>query len=383
VGITACSLERDHYSLNKFGKPLDKNYAKIRDVIVKMAEEAHATLRNRLEALHGTVNQSGSDSSIKRMPYSRNSETQVCSSTRQSTIENMQRATYLLLPDRVPIDQASLGRIVTSVYGPGHDFCPRSPVKGLSISAYTGVPMVRRHAREIYRNARYAPIWDTLSDLLHIDFARGIDDLQWPTGRLTTRTITNHEMYLRELAKRSSEVKNFILDAWNPNNKSTRESKRRKDVFLIVGIKEWNDSEDNTFPRKGSGFSDGGSTVIEDAGPSMTNTTTDASVESTAKIITQAALLESDSKSFVFAVQYRRIKPSHISKLVLEEAKRLGQSTFSGDEHASANHEGFDFELDEPLNETFLERGDLVFNRVEDGEDDLLFQGQEDGDDDM
>jgi len=56
----------------------------------------------------------------------------------------------------------------------------------------------------------------------------------------------------------------------------------------------------------------------------------------------------------------------------------LGQGTFSGDEPEQTNqaqpqqvnaaHDDINFDLDDPLDKDFLERGDLVYSRIELGE---------------
>jgi len=260
----------------------------------------------------------------------------------------MQRATFLLLPDSVAVDHARLGRIVTDIYAPGHNFSPRLPLKGPSLQGFTSQPRIQHQARGIFRNERYEPIRNQLSDLLHIDFSRDQTDVQWSTGTLTTRTFLAHETYLRQLVKNSKEVRDFLNEAWNPGDR-----KNRKEAFLIVGIKEWTDTEVETRSRSST-----------DASPGM------------------------GAGDSVFAVQYRRIKQSPMNKLVLEEAKHWGQSTYSGSDHGkgqprhtSAADEHLDFELDDPLDENFLERGDLIFCRIEVGEDDILVQEPEVEDD--
>jgi hypothetical protein len=352
-----------------------------------MATGSSTIIKHRSKYPRKAVHQGGLGSGVKPVSYSSSSEHNVISSTRKTTFGKMERATYLLLPDSVAVDHARLGRVITDIYAPGHNFSPRWPPVGPNLLGFTSKPRIQRHARGIFRNERYAPIRGELSDLLHIDFSRdGADDVQWSTGTLTTRTFLDHETYLRQLVKKNREVRDFIHEAWSPEDKENR-----REVFLIVGIKEWTEAESDTIERNQSRFSDSGTAIIGETVQSLAPKT-DMLLEDTIKISKQAALPGEDEGDAVFAVQYRRVKQSPMNKLVLQEAKRLGQSTFSGDEterekdqpsQATAADEYLNFELDDPLDETFLERGDLVFNRIELGDDDILIQELDDGSDDL
>jgi hypothetical protein len=373
--------------LNKFGSPSEEAYRAVRDAIIMMATKAPIIMEYRSKFPRKAVIQGGLDSSVKPVSYSSSSGHNVMSGARKTAFGNMLRATYLLLPDSVAIDHARLGRVITDIYAPGHNFSPRLPPEGPNLFGFTSKPRIQRHARGIFRNERYSSIRRELSDLLHIDFSRdGADDVQWSTGTLTTRTFLDHETYLRQLVKKNKEVRDFIHEAW-----SAEEKKNRKEVFLIVGLKEWTEAGFDTIKRNVSGFSESGDTItgeaVQSPAPKM-----DESLEDTVKANKQAGLPVKDEEDAVFAIQYRRIKQSPMNKLVLEEAKRLGQSTFSGDEterekdqpaQPTATDENLNFELDDPLDETFLERGDLVFNRTELGDDDILIQELEDGGDDL
>ena len=80
----------------------------------------------------------------------------------------------------------------------------------------------------------------------------------------------------------------------------------------------------------------------------------------------------------VFAVQYRRIRKSPLNKLTLNDAKYLGPSTFSGLERRDENAEDdFEVELDEQLNEDYLERGNLICSRFHMENNDLLVVSEE------
>jgi hypothetical protein len=260
--------------------------------------------------------------------------------------------------------------------------------------------------------------------------------VHWSTGELATRTLLDHETYLRKL-EGNKDVQDFIRAAWYPENK-----RDKKDVFLIVGVKEWTDADVTAGSTKGYSVR-GKGTVPVGAAANLPTKALDVGGEidnADKKQVSNAGVYEGDA---VFAVQYRRIKKPSGGKLKLDDAKRLGPSTFSGedgfeDDSATLKHRDgvqnagapesgeekgssdtsnrltpdteskgrqtldrvvatvrssntgavtettkspiLNLELDDQLDENYLEHGDEEYGRIDLGHDDILFTRHSEGD---
>jgi hypothetical protein len=286
-------------------------------------------------------------------------------------LRSKERATFLLLPSSVATDHAQLGRVVTNIYAPGHDYAPQIPhypdIRGLESE-----PVVQHEARSIFKHEQYASVRDQLSDLLNIDFSRDSpDDIQWKSGTLTTYSLLNHTTYFAA-SKKNRDVKAFIDKAWNPPDR-----RDRKDVFLIVGIKEWTYTTVQTVRSSQKAVPAATKVPVEEAAQ-LPTTTLDISHEAKAAGEEHVEHSEQYKANLVFAVQYRRIRKPAKGAMILEPAQRLGPSVFSGNESdhgktdiASDQETVAYFELQD-IDEEFLE-DDGEYARVDLGDDDLLY----------
>lgn len=292
-----------------------------------------------------------------------------------------QRPTFLLLPSGVAPDHAYLGRFVTNVYAPGHDYAPQDPVIPDTRGYESMPPVVQKRARGIFRDEKYSSIRGQLSDLLRIDFSKeGANDLYWHTGVITTRTLLNHLPYLQEMLKDKQigpQLQQFLQRAWQPEDKS-----QRKDVFLIVGVKEWTEAQIQWTANRSRGLEAGAKIP---AGEAVQLPTTKLDIEGNIENRKRSA--EEFAASYegvtAFAVQYRRLKRSKAGGISLEEAQKLGPSVFgprysnsipeAGAQHVIDN-DGWEIGLDDDIDEDVLENNDedTKFVRIAIGDEDLL-----------
>jgi hypothetical protein len=144
-GIHTHPLERDHYSLNKFGSPSEEGYIAVRDAIVLIAEGAPNVLKHRSKELSRPIHQGAPDSSIKSVFYHNISSQQQHQRLTQRTWNPFERFSrpkkpvYVLI-DHIPasVGPSLLGRIVVGIEHPTDNYRPKKPLETVRIQPHSG-----------------------------------------------------------------------------------------------------------------------------------------------------------------------------------------------------------------------------------------------------